>query len=143
LTKDEIRQRLAERFRKRATPLRAPTTTEWESLRSSLGWTWPDDFFAFHGVVGEYWFEGELLEVAPVDDSDTIVVARDTEAGLGGWPEDLVPFLAVGNGDYFCLSLREGRNSGVYFTRHEDRGVERLHDSFADWVRALDEYYGD
>ncbi len=26
---------------------------------------------------------------------------------VGGWPEDLVPFIAVGNGDSFCLSRRE------------------------------------
>jgi hypothetical protein len=141
VTTDEIRKQLGELFRERTTPLRAPTANEWEALRSTLGWTWPDDFFAFHSVVGRCWFEGDLLGVAAIDDPDTIAVTRDAEVSIGGWPEDLIPFLAVGNGDYFCLSLREAAASRVYYIRHEDRGVERLHDSFAGWIQDLGAYY--
>jgi hypothetical protein len=141
MTTDEIGRRLAALFRKRTEPLRAPTASEWQALRASLGWTWPDDFFGFHSVVGDYWFEGELLGVASIDDSDTIAVAREAEVRIGGWPEDLVPFLAVGNGDYYCLARREGGSSGVYYVFHEDRRVEQLHDSFENWIERLDVYY--
>ncbi len=140
MTGDEIGTRLAALFSKRTTPLRAPTAEEWQVLRTSLAWTWPDDFFAFHNTVGDYWYEGDLLGVAPIDGSDTIAVARDAEVGLGDWPEDLVPFEAVGNGDFFCLSRREGASSRVYYVYHEDRRIELLHESFADWLQRLDEY---
>jgi hypothetical protein len=142
MTADEITRQLAGLFKRRTERLRAPTPSEWEALRASLNWTWPDEFFQFHRVVGEYWFEGDLLGVAQLDDSDTIAVARDTEVEVGNWPDDLVPFLAVGNGDYFCLSRREGGSSRVYYVFHEGRRVDVLHDSFANWLLHLDEYYG-
>lgn len=138
MTTDEIRQRLGKLFRARSTPARAPTASEWEELRSSLGWTCPGDFMAFHEVVGGFGFQGDLLEVAAIDGGDTIALTRSVEIGIGGWPEDLVPFLAVGNGDYFALSIREGPASRAYYVRHEDRGVEQVHQSFADWIKDLD-----
>ena len=49
---------------------------------------------------------------------------------LGEWNVDMIPFINVGNGDFFCLSVADGPRSGVYYADHEAGEVQRLTASF-------------
>jgi hypothetical protein len=64
----------------------------------------------------------------------------DHEMSFGRWNPDLIPFLDLGNGDYYCLSASKGPQSGVYFVYHEDGHDEELTDSFEKWLERLDNF---
>jgi hypothetical protein len=51
-----------------------------------------------------------------------------------GWDSGLVPIYDLSNGDYHCFRASEGAASAVYFIRHEDDRIERVADSFAEWI---------
>jgi hypothetical protein len=55
------------------------------------------------------------------------------------WNADLIPFIAVGNGDFFCLSAAAGPQSGVYYVDHEG-DTQRITESFDGWLERL-EYF--
>jgi|SRR5215216_1172139 len=64
----------------------------------------------------------------------------DREMGFGGWKPDLIPFISMGNGDFFCLSASQGPQSGVYYVYHEDGQEEQLTVSFQEWIERMDEF---
>lgn len=138
----EIEDILASVFKRRTSGEAAPTQEDWRILEHFFRCQFPDSFMSFYAVVGEFWFEGELLEVPSISNNseeDTIVVAYEAEKRIGNWPPHLIPFYAVGNGDYECLSSKEGKCSAVYYVRHEDRSVHPTHHTFDDWVKKLPE----
>ena len=53
---------------------------------------------------------------------------------------DLVPFYAIGNGDYFCFSAARADQSPVLYLDHETQTATEENASFADWVQALPEF---
>ena len=49
--------------------------------------------------------------------------------------KDHIPFYALGNGDYLCLSRSAGPNSPVLYVAHDDPLVDTIHSSFGDYLK--------
>jgi hypothetical protein len=144
MTREAIEAILTALFRTRMPRDAPPAPIEWEKLATHFGCQFPEDFVTFHEVVGRVWFEGELLRIGvdgELRGDDAIVSAYEAEKAIGGWPEDMVPFYSIGNGDYICLSAREGAASRVFCVYHEDRRQEVLHANVEDWIKRLPEYF--
>jgi hypothetical protein len=94
----------------------------------------------FLDLMGEFRFPGEIYNVtntAARFADDTIEIVYSLEKSESNWPEDLIPFYGIGNGDYFALSRTEGPRTAVYFRRHEDGFVEKVSASFSSWLSEL------
>jgi hypothetical protein len=131
MTKNEIDSLLNEIFPTESEPLAAPTTTDWEEIKTFFSTEFPEDFVFFMELIGNYCIKGELLRISEknnISGIDTIVSAVLAERTVGNWPENLIPFFSVGNGDYYCLT--KGLAARVVYIYHEDRSMELLHDSF-------------
>ena len=63
----------------------------------------------------------------------------DIRRRIGDWNPDLIPFLAVGNGDFFCLSASAGPESGVYYVDHE-ADTQQIAPSFAAWLERIEHF---
>lgn len=136
MTESEIRFILAGIFRAQSPAQAAPTQKDWENLSSFLLTGFPEDFVHFMNLAGSFYIEGELLRVAVNGDllgADTIASAVIAEKNVGGWPDNLIPFFSVGNGDYYCLE--KGVRSSVVYIYHEDRSTETLHESFEAFLK--------
>ena len=57
------------------------------------------------------------------------------------WTEDLIPFYAIGSGDYLCVRRSEGKQTAVYYVAHDSPNIERLHASVADYIRDPEWFY--
>jgi hypothetical protein len=144
MTKDDLRRELARYFKQRIPSKNGPTMGDWVAFRAHIGCDVPEAFVKFYDVLGEFRFEGELLEIAVDGDirgPDTIGATREAEEQIGGWPSDMLPFFAIGNGDYLCLSTTEGPCSRVYVVEHEDRTSKTIDDAFEMWLSRLAEYF--
>lgn len=51
---------------------------------------------------------------------------------------DYIPFYAIGNGDYLCLSRAAGAASPVLYVAHDDPNTVTLHTTFADYLTDTD-----
>jgi len=137
MTQMDINQILQNHLRRQSPPYGTPSKADWEKLAATFGCRFHEDFIMFSNVMADYEGLGDLLSVGEgsnVRTPDTIALVHDHETRIGGWPPHLVPFLSVGNGDYFCLDAREGIDSSVYYCYHEDRRVEKYAETFADWI---------
>jgi hypothetical protein len=102
----------------------------------------PIDFKVFIELMSQYPFLGEIYNIpqalgARTNGNDTIVSVIEFEKSLGEWPDHLLPFYGLGNGDYFVLDAREGDKSAVYFKSHTDGSVAFYADSFGVWIKKL------
>ncbi|MBS0659767.1 MAG: SMI1/KNR4 family protein [Verrucomicrobia bacterium] len=145
MTKQEIEAALQAVLEPETTPFDAPSPSEWQALESRFSTTLPTDFKHFIELMSRYSFPGDIYNVpqaaeAKTNGNDTIVTIYQSEKDLGGWPDYLIPFYGIGNGDYFALDAREGDKSAVYFKSHTDGTVARYAESFGAWVNKLREF---
>jgi hypothetical protein len=153
LTKDEIRQvieALVEKYGGDFNPpierwgkdrqFDPPTRKDWEFLERKFNCSFGPEFVSFVELITDYNLPGMLTVTREgrTCGDPTLDWWYDHEVGLGGWKPDLIPFIAVGNGDYFCLSASRGPHSGVYFVYHEDGHEEQLTASFKEWLERLE-----
>lgn len=92
--------------------------------------------------MAELSFPGEILNVrsdGKTNGNDTIALTYDFEVEQG-MDKDLVPFYAIGNGDYFCFSAAKGDQSPVLYLDHGTQAAVQEKASFAEWVKALPEF---
>ncbi|MFN0195481.1 MAG: SMI1/KNR4 family protein [Planctomycetaceae bacterium] len=126
------------------TPLDPPSTDDWNRLEAAHHCIFPADFKNFYHAVSHYRIRGELLNVSSgrTNGNDTSECAYTSEVDLGNWNPNMVPFFAIGNGDYFCLSSSECPSSPVYF---RDAGANTYcvySNSFEDWIRLIPQLIG-
>lgn len=124
-------------------PYDQPRKSDWEVLVRKFSCDFSDDFVRFNELITQYEGLGELLSVrldGNLRTEDTIILTYDFEMKHGNWMPDMIPFYSVGNGDYECLSAKEGKDSKVFYVYHEDGHAEMYASSFADWVRKLPEW---
>lgn len=137
MTKDEIRSLLKTVLDQEASQLDVPSEGDWASLAAALGASFPPEFKAFIELMAEFSFPGDIYNVSAsgrTNGNDTIATVYANERQHNGWPEELIPFYGIGNGDYFALGAKDG---AVYYRYHEDGRVERYNDSFEAWLRKL------
>ena len=143
ITKLEILHILNSLIRKEYEVYSPPTEADWKALETKFNTKFSQTFVNFMELLSEYSFPGNILLVAkrsPVDNDDTILIAYECEMSMGDWDIDLIPFQDIGNGDYFCLSAKEGETSAVYYVYHEDRCAEKLYDNFDEWIRGMPDF---
>ncbi|MBK1884908.1 SMI1/KNR4 family protein, partial [Luteolibacter pohnpeiensis] len=95
----------------------------------------PPEFIAFRKLLPFYNVTGDHLP------ADEMTATYDWEAANNpNFTEDFIPFYAVGNGDFLCLSKPAGRTSPVLYVAHDDPEVAVLHPSFSDYLRDAEWY---
>jgi len=153
VTKDEIRdviEALVEKYEGDSDPpierwgkdqqFDPPAKKDWEFLERKFSCSFAPEFVSFVELITDYNLPGMLTVTREgrTSGDPTLDWWYDREASLGDWNPDLIPFLAVGNGDYFCLRASKGPQSGVYYVYHEDGQDEQLTASFQEWLERLE-----
>jgi SMI1-KNR4 cell-wall len=119
-----------------------PTRKDWEFLEAKFNTSFGPEFIAFVELITDYNLPGMLnvTREGKTNGDPTPDWWYDREMSAGMWNPDLIPFISVGNGDFFCLSASKGPESGVYYVDHEDGSEEPLTPSFREWLERL-EYF--
>jgi hypothetical protein len=152
LTKDEIKdviEALVTKFERDSNPpierltrgqqFDPPSDKDWEFLERKFNCSFSPEFVAFVELIVDYNLPGMLnvTREGRANGDPTVDWWYDREMGFGDWNADLIPFIAVGNGDFFCLSASKGSESGVYYVYHEGE-EEQLTASFQAWLEKLE-----
>ena len=145
MTKQEVEAALQSVLEPESTPFDPPSASDWQALEARFSTALPTDFKHFIELMSRYAFPGDIYNVpqapqAKTNGNDTVVAVYDSEKGLGSWPDYLLPFYGIGNGDYFTLDIREGDKSAIYFKSHTDDTVTRYAESFSDWIKKLPDF---
>lgn len=143
MTKDEIRKCLEPILEVETDGLDIPTEAEWLCLESKLKTKFGTEFRSFIELMAEFSFPGDILNVSSdgnTNGNDDIALVYQDEIKNGRWNEDMIPFYSIGNGDYFCLSAKEGAQSPVFYYYHENGSFSQEYDGFAEWLNALPDF---
>jgi hypothetical protein len=145
MTKQEIETALQAVLEAEPTPFDPPVLSDWQALEARFNTALPTDFKVFIELMSQYSFPGDIYNVpqassARTNGNDTVVAIFESEKSLGDWPDHLLPFYGLGNGDYFVLDTREGDRSAVYFKSHSDGTVTRYSESFSAWINRLPDF---
>lgn len=121
-----------------------PAESDWRALETHFDTVFPSEFKYFVELMRQYSFPGEIYTVPQRDEdastksgNDTILTIYDSERTLGNWPEHLIPFYGIGNGDFFALDSREKDRSAIYFRSHADGAISHYAESFDVWLKRL------
>ena len=151
MDREQIRQhveRIVDRYANSFDPifvgLDEPAETQLDfAVLAARGWNFPPELMAFMEVMKSFDTPG-LLDVGPdvLHDIGLIAETYDHEMSWGQWDADLVPFLAIGNGDFWCLSASAGPQSPVIYACHEDAFEEEGAPTFAHWLMNIETFLG-
>jgi hypothetical protein len=116
-----------------------PSDADWRRLESKFGCTFDEDFKRFIALMSCFQFPGDILNVSSgkTNGNDSIELAFDYESKGDYWKPEMIPFYAIGNGDYFCLHKDECPGSRVFYFYAERAAFEPYLDSFESWIRQL------
>jgi hypothetical protein len=130
---------LSQLLTQESTVLDSPSNDDWDTLEAKFGRGFGVDFKNFISLMSKYSFPGDILNVSTgvTNGNDTIETAYDLERKHGHWKAEMIPFYAIGNGDYFCINGKESPNSPVYYYYAERESFEHYAASFDEWVRRL------
>ena len=155
LTKDEIKdvvEALVKKYEgdfdppierlKRNEQFDPPGRKDWEFLERKFNCSFSPEFVAFVELIVDYNLPGMLnvTREGKTNGNPTVDWRYDHEMSYGTWNPDMIPFMDVGNGDFFCLSAGEGPQSGVYYVYHGDDQAEQLTASFEEWLGKMEEF---
>ena len=116
----------------------APLREDWVDLERKFGTTFPPEFVDFVELLPQFEFPGDSYNVrrAPTTNgNDHIVVVFDQERAHSVWPEWLIPFYGIGNGDYFGLDARLDQ-----LPQARDAEAPVYAKSFGEWVSGLESF---
>lgn len=144
MTMDEVELILSKVLETEEMQLDFPSNEDWDAIGNKFNCKFSDDFRFFIDLMSKYIFPGDIYNVATstTNGNDSIIFVYDYEMKDGNWNKDLIPFYGIGNGEYFCLNVKECPNSKVYYYYHEDSRIEKLNDSFEDWIKDLPNFLG-
>jgi len=104
-----------------------------ERVIEFFGDSLPPLFLSMRGLLGKYAIAGDHL---PANE-----MIHDYQWEVENNPNfatDHIPFYAIGNGDYLCLSRFGGTQSPVLYVAHDDPNVVTLHIKFEDYLTDTD-----
>ena len=133
MTNDEVTAIIARAFESASEPDPRFAADDEMQLINYFGDIFPTEFNIMRALLPKYYIPGDHL---PADE-----IIHDYEWETKNNPNfatDFIPFYAVGNGDYLCLSRSVGKTSPVLYVAHDDPRVEILHDTFADYLNDPD-----
>lgn len=119
-----------------------PVRKDWEFLERKFNCSFNPEFVAFVELMTDYNLPGMLnvTREGRTNGDPTLDWWYDREMSYGAWNPDMIPFISVGNGDFFCLSAGKEPQSGVYYYYHDAEHYEQLTTSFQDWLERMDEF---
>ena len=117
-----------------------PTRKDWQFLERKFDCSFSPDFVAFAELIVDYNLPGMLnvTREGRTNGDPTMDWWYDHEMEDDAWNADMIPFIAVGNGDFFCLSAGKGPASGVYYVDHGAGEEQQITDSFAEWIGQME-----
>lgn len=133
MTDDEVASLITGAFESASEPDPRFAPDDAVRLIKHFGDVFPSEFRKMRAMLPNYHIPGDHL---PADE-----IIHDYEWETENNPNfttDFIPFYAVGNGDYLCLSRDAAPSSPVLYVAHDDPRVERLHDSFAGYLNDTD-----
>jgi hypothetical protein len=143
MNKNEIETILGGVLPRESPPFDKPTNEHWRRLEAKFQTSFPEDFVLFYELMTGFSFPGDILNIQPegkTNGNDDIGFVYDLEMRSENWDSQMIPFYSIGNGDYFCLSSKEGKDSKVYYRYHEDGRYEPYSSSFTEWIKDLPEF---
>ena len=146
MTYNEIRNLLEDLLPRETMACSAPTSAEWEKASQTLNTVFPKAFQIFVDLMAEFAFPGDIYNIGQQgtnNGNDTMELVYGMEVEGGQWPQNLLPFYGIGNGDYFALERSEDGKSAVYYWNHETAQAERTHENFEEWLRELPAFLED
>lgn len=142
MTREEIELILSKILIPEDTQLDSPSDEDWSLLSDKFKCQFSSDFKCFFDLMSRYIFPGDIYNVTNGNNNgnDNIIFVYDYEMNSGDWNKDFIPFYGIGNGDYFCLNIKECPNSKVYYYFHEDSRIEEYNNSFEMWIKNLPDF---
>jgi hypothetical protein len=140
MDRQSVRALLTPVLRAREVPGRPLAASDWDRVAQVFGRRPPDSFVAFVELLTEFHCWGaSMLGAAPgqAEDGDFESVLRFERETPTGWPQGLVPFWEIGNGDYLALDLRRSDGAPVVLRDHADGSVQEEYPDFESFLRAL------
>jgi len=139
MTRDEIEAILVSVLSKEKTTFEPPSIDDWNNLSKKFRCSFSEEFKIFIELMAEYSFPGDIFNVSSgrTNGNDHIDLVYDVEMNAGSWDSDMIPFYGIGNGDYFCISSKEGVNSAVFYFYHDKFKIEHYLNSFEEWLKEL------
>jgi hypothetical protein len=118
-----------------------PTESDWAFLRERFGTTFSREFIDFMELIQGYNCPNVLnvTREGRTNGDPTLDWTYDREMSLGMWDADMLPFLALGDGSFYCVRISAGARSAVYFV-DETATADECAPSFEDWLLRL-EYF--
>ena len=121
---------------------RLPERDDWDLLEAKFGCAFEDSYVHFMELIPDYNIPGtlEVRRDRPSHylDEQRIDQVWDHEMSFGGWDPAMIPFNAIGNGDFYCLRAAPGGRTEVWFRDHEDGSDSKVSDSFAEFLARLE-----
>jgi hypothetical protein len=142
MSPQEMEEILQSLLARETSTLDSPSSTDWQQLESKFGCKFGEDFKTFIGLMSRYSFPGDILNVSSgkTNGNDSIELTYDLERQGSAWNPAMIPFYAIGNGDYFCINKDECPSSQVYYFYAERPAFERYSNSFGEWVAHLPQF---
>ncbi|MCE2029736.1 SMI1/KNR4 family protein [Sessilibacter corallicola] len=141
MNRDEIEKILQQICESDSESYDTPSAQDWASLENNLKIQYSEEYKLFISLLGKYEIPLMVLNIIDSDNStgdDTVKVAYDYEQQNNSlWPSTLIPFIDIGNGDYFCFSCDD---LAVHYYYHDKQKTEKYADNFSDWLKQLPEF---
>lgn len=142
MLKSEMNAILSNILEKEDTPYDPPTEKDWEKLKQKFGCQFETEFKYFIELMAVYDFPGDIYNVSSgnTNGNDDVAFIYDYEIEHKRWNPDMIPFYGIGNGDYFCISIKACPHSPVYYHYHDRGSYEQLYENFTEWVLDLPDF---
>ncbi|MBR1663906.1 MAG: SMI1/KNR4 family protein [Ruminococcus sp.] len=113
-----------------------PTKEEWERFEEYFECEFGSEFKWFIDFMSKYSFPGDIYNVQDksANGNDTIIVVYEHESKYDDWDKDMIPFLGIGNGDYFCINKK---TKEIFYYYAEVPEYEKTNSSFSEWIEGL------
>ncbi len=129
MTESEVEHLTAARHRRSTVPDPRFSDQDTAHILEYFGSDLPSEFIALRGLLPLYNITGDHLP------ADEMIAAYEWEiANNPNFTADFIPFYAIGNGDFLCLSKAAGSASPVFYVAHDDPEVDILHQTFSDYL---------
>ncbi|ATP40175.1 SMI1 / KNR4 family protein [Solibacillus sp. R5-41] len=141
MTYDQVETVLSQVLDREWDTLDSPSLNDWNIIENKFHCKFSDEFISFFIAMSKYVLPGILnVSTGKNNGNDLITFVYDYEKNNGMWDANLIPFLDIGNGDYFCISAKHSPKSPVYYYYSEDFDVEEYNTSFEEWIKNLPQF---
>ena len=128
----------------RSEPIDPPGEAAWDAVVARFGCEVSPDYHRLFAASLRLWVDLTLLgpnrDESPTGYESIIDVYDGEVASNPSWNSQLLPFCAIGNGDYFCFLIEQPIAEKVYYVYHEDGTEELESPTVEDWIRGLTDF---